>query len=176
MLSPIKLAGLVALLPSALACLDYTGGVPTATSTKTNSKVIEIAAGAVFNGGWARYDRGSGAGINSNYGDTATLKNVCYDTANPCQMCKGCAGGCERQQTLQALVSKRNQRKGASSPSIQLSSRSNACLSLSSYSFFCLTLLATNCSLPRPQYTERASSGQLLGESKRGRMRRWKMK
>ncbi|KAL3421127.1 pectate lyase F [Phlyctema vagabunda] len=223
----ISLVGLVALLPSALACLGYTGGLPTPTSTKTNSKVIEIAAGAVFDGGWAKYDRGSGAcndqaeggdsdavfllrsgatlrnviigknqaegvhcdgpchlefvwfedvcedaitikndkagqetwivgggayhagdkvvqhngcgtvniinfyvndygklyrscgncssqckrnvyiegttavnggelaGINSNYGDTATLKNVCYDTAHPCQMYTGCAGGCE---------------------------------------------------------------------------------
>lgn len=61
MLSPIKLASLMALLPSALACLGYTGGLPKPTSTKTNSKVIEIAAGAVFDGGWAKYDRGSGA-------------------------------------------------------------------------------------------------------------------
>lgn len=56
-----KLASLVALLPAALACNAYTGGVPTATSTKTNSKVIEVAAGKVYDGGWARFDRGSGA-------------------------------------------------------------------------------------------------------------------
>ncbi|KAL5313320.1 hypothetical protein ACEPPN_019053 [Leptodophora sp. 'Broadleaf-Isolate-01'] len=61
MLSPSTLVSLVALLPSALACLGYTGGVPVATSTKTNSKVITVAAGATFDGGWARYDRGSGA-------------------------------------------------------------------------------------------------------------------
>ncbi|KAH0442395.1 hypothetical protein CcaCcLH18_01437 [Colletotrichum camelliae] len=215
-------AGVVALLaalPSTLACLGYEGGLPTPTSTKTNSKVIEVAAGATFDGGWAKYDRGSGAcneqaeggdadavfllrrgatlknviigknqaegvhcdgpctlefvwfedvcedaitikndkageetwiigggaykasdkivqhngcgtvniinfyantygklyrscgncstqcttaynggeivGINSNYGDTATLKNVCTDAKVRCQMYNGCAGGCE---------------------------------------------------------------------------------
>lgn len=56
-----KLAALAALLPSTLACLGYTGGLPKATSTKTNSKVITVAAGQVFDGGWAKYDRGSGA-------------------------------------------------------------------------------------------------------------------
>ncbi|KAJ4350502.1 uncharacterized protein N0V89_009123 [Didymosphaeria variabile] len=222
-----QLAGLLALLPAALACNAYTGGVPAATSTKSNSAVIEVKAGQVFDCGWARYDRGSGAcneqaeggdsdavfllrsgatlrnciigknqaegvhcdgpcnleyiwfedvcedaitikndvagqetnivgggayhasdkvvqhngcgtvnifnfyvedygklyrscgncskqckrnvyidgvdaqdggelaGINSNYGDTATIKNACYDTAHPCQMYTGCAGGCE---------------------------------------------------------------------------------
>jgi hypothetical protein len=35
------------------------------------------------------------AGINRNYGDTATLKNVCSDTQVKCQMYNGCAGGCE---------------------------------------------------------------------------------
>ncbi|ESZ97418.1 pectate lyase [Sclerotinia borealis F-4128] len=59
--SSLKLMSLMAILPSTLACLGYTGGLPTATSTKTNSKVIEVAAGAVFDGGWAKYDRGSGA-------------------------------------------------------------------------------------------------------------------
>lgn len=61
MISPVSLVGLVALLPSALACLGYTGGVPTAVGTKTNSKVITVAAGATYDGGWYRYDRGSGA-------------------------------------------------------------------------------------------------------------------
>lgn len=61
MLSSTKLVALAALLPSVLACLGYTGGLPKATSTKTNSKVIVVAAGAVFDGGWAKYDRGSGA-------------------------------------------------------------------------------------------------------------------
>jgi len=54
-------AGLLAMAPAALACLGYTGGLPTATSTKTNSAVITVAAGEVFDGGWAKYDRGSGA-------------------------------------------------------------------------------------------------------------------
>ncbi|KAF2643650.1 pectate lyase F [Massarina eburnea CBS 473.64] len=40
-------------------------------------------------------DGGELAGINSNYGDTATIKDACYDTAHPCQMYTGCAGGCE---------------------------------------------------------------------------------
>ncbi|KAF6813101.1 pectate lyase c [Colletotrichum sojae] len=35
------------------------------------------------------------AGINSNYKDTATLKNVCSDAKTKCQMYSGCAGGCE---------------------------------------------------------------------------------
>ena len=61
MVLSVQFAGLMALLPSALACLGYTGGLPTPTSTKTNSKVIEVAAGQVFDGGWAKYDRGSGA-------------------------------------------------------------------------------------------------------------------
>ncbi|KAH8721746.1 pectate lyase F [Ilyonectria robusta] len=49
------------LIPAAMACLGYEGGVPTATSTKTNSKVITVPAGTVYDGGWARFDRGSGA-------------------------------------------------------------------------------------------------------------------
>ncbi|KAK2730954.1 pectate lyase [Colletotrichum kahawae] len=82
-------AGVVALLaalPSTLACLGYEGGLPTPTSTKTNSKVIEVAAGATFDGGWAKYDRGSGAcNEQAEGGDAdavfllrrgATLKNV----------------------------------------------------------------------------------------------------
>jgi hypothetical protein len=61
MLSAAKIASLLALLPSVLACNGYTGGLPTATGTKTNSKVITIAAGQTFDCGWAKYDRGSGA-------------------------------------------------------------------------------------------------------------------
>ncbi|KAF2682918.1 polysaccharide lyase family 3 protein [Lentithecium fluviatile CBS 122367] len=56
-----QVASLLAAFPSALACLGYTGGLPTPVGTKTNSKVIEIAAGAVYDGGWYKYDRGSGA-------------------------------------------------------------------------------------------------------------------
>ncbi|KAL1311458.1 hypothetical protein AAFC00_004403 [Neodothiora populina] len=231
MVSFIQLASALALLPAVFACNGYTGGVPKATSTKTSSKVIEVAAGQVYDGKWARYDRGSGAcsgqseggsadavfllhagatlknaiiganqaegvhcdghcnlefvwfedvcedaisikndkpgtestilgggayhakdkviqhngcgtvnilnyyvedygklyrscgncksqckrnvyiegvtaknggvlaGINSNYGDTATLKNNCADVSHPCQMYKGCAGGCEPPKT-----------------------------------------------------------------------------
>ncbi|KAF1972757.1 pectate lyase [Bimuria novae-zelandiae CBS 107.79] len=222
-----QIAGLLTLLPAAMACNAYTGGVPKATETKSNSKVIEVPAGKVYDGLWARYDRGSGAcsgqseggwedavfylhagatlknaiigknqaegvhcdghcnlefvwfedvcedaisikndkagaqsnivgggayhasdkviqhngcgtvnifnfyvedygklyrscgncskqckrnvyidgvdarnggelvGINSNYGDTATIKNACYDTAHACALYNGCAGGCE---------------------------------------------------------------------------------
>lgn len=61
MLYLAKLASLAALVPAALACNAYTGGVPAATTTKTNSKVIEVPAGTVYDGGWARFDRGSGA-------------------------------------------------------------------------------------------------------------------
>ncbi|KAH8733388.1 putative pectate lyase F [Ilyonectria robusta] len=221
-----KVGVLAALLPSALACLGYEGGVPKATTTYSNKQYIEVKKGQVYDGKWARFDRGSGAcgggeggiddavfvvreggtlknaiigknqkegvhcdghctlefvwfedvcedaisikndkagkeswiigggayhaedkviqhngcgtvniinfyaedygkvyrscgncktqckrnvyvegvtarnggevvGINQNYGDTATLKNVCTDAKNPCVMYKGCAGGCE---------------------------------------------------------------------------------
>nr|AFR36913.1 pectate lyase [Colletotrichum lindemuthianum] len=222
--SKSSIVAFLAALPSTLACLGYEGGIPAATSTKTNSKVIEVKAGEVYDGGWARFDRESGAcndqaeggdadavfllrrgatlknaiigknqaegvhcdgpctlefvwfedvcedaisvndkagdqtwiigggaykasdkivqhngcgtvniidfyandygklyrscgncssqckrnvygttaynggeivGINSNYGDTATLKNVCTDAKVSCQMYNGCAGGCE---------------------------------------------------------------------------------
>jgi hypothetical protein len=62
MLSSTQLASLVAfLLPTAQACLGYTGGIPTPTKSISNSAVINVAAGATFDGGWAKYDRGSGA-------------------------------------------------------------------------------------------------------------------
>ncbi|KAK1593527.1 pectate lyase F [Colletotrichum navitas] len=48
-------------LPTALACLGYEGGVPVATSAKTNNKYIEVKAGQIYDGGWARFDRGSGS-------------------------------------------------------------------------------------------------------------------
>jgi pectate lyase len=38
------------------------------------------------------------AGINRNYGDTATLRNVCTDNKTPCVLYDGCAGGCEPQK------------------------------------------------------------------------------
>jgi pectate lyase len=40
-------------------------------------------------------DGGEVAGINLNYGDTATLRNVCTDADHPCVFYNGCAGGCE---------------------------------------------------------------------------------
>jgi len=55
------LVSLTAALPAALACNGYTGGLPTATSTVTSSKVIEVRAGQVYDGQWKKYDRGSGA-------------------------------------------------------------------------------------------------------------------
>lgn len=79
-------AAVTALLPTALACNGHTGGVPTAVGTKTNSKVIEIAAGQTFDGKWYRYDRGSGACNGQTEGgasdavfllkEGATLRNV----------------------------------------------------------------------------------------------------
>ena len=82
----LSLAQLIISLPAALACLGYEGGVPTPTKHISNSKVIEVAAGQVFDGGWAKYDRGSGACNDQNEGDSddavfllhagATLRNV----------------------------------------------------------------------------------------------------
>lgn len=86
----MRLAGVIttviALLPTVLACNGYTGGVPAAVGTKTNSKVIEVAAGQTFDGKWYRYDRGSGACTGQTEGGSAdavfllkegaTLRNV----------------------------------------------------------------------------------------------------
>ena len=81
-----SLALLIAGLPAALACLGYEGGIPTATGHFSNGNVIEVGSGEVFDGKWARYDRGSGACNNQNEGDWkdavfllhagATLRNV----------------------------------------------------------------------------------------------------
>ena len=81
-----SLALLIAGLPAALACLGHEGGIPTATDHISNGTVIEVGAGEVFDGGWAKYDRGSGACNNQNEGDSddavfllhagATLRNV----------------------------------------------------------------------------------------------------
>lgn len=49
------------LLPATLACLGYEGGLPTPTDSKSLSAPQEIAAGEVFDAGWVKYDRGSGA-------------------------------------------------------------------------------------------------------------------
>lgn len=73
-------------LPTALACLGYEGGVPEAADHISNSAVIEVGEGEVFDGAWARYDRGSGACSDQAEGDWkdavfllhagATLRNV----------------------------------------------------------------------------------------------------
>ena len=73
MVAVTKLAWLAALLPAALACNGYTGGVPKATSTKSNKAVIEVKAGQTFDGGWARYDRGSGACSGQSEGGEQTV-------------------------------------------------------------------------------------------------------
>lgn len=57
----LKVTTLLSIIPSTLACLGYEGGLPVPTSTKTNSAVIVVPAGTTFDGGWAKYDRGSGA-------------------------------------------------------------------------------------------------------------------
>ncbi|KAK6085958.1 pectate lyase F [Seiridium cupressi] len=49
----------------------------------------------VYVEGTTAYDGGEVVGINSNYGDTATLKNVYTDAAHPYQMYTGCSNGCE---------------------------------------------------------------------------------
>lgn len=56
-----QLLALASALPVALACLGYEGGVPVATSSKSISSPITVKSGEVFDCGWARYDRGSGA-------------------------------------------------------------------------------------------------------------------
>jgi hypothetical protein len=85
-LSTLIPATIAALAAPALACNAYTGGVPTATDSVSNSAVIEVAAGQTFDGGWKRYDRGSGACSGQSEGgdadavfllrEGATLKNV----------------------------------------------------------------------------------------------------
>ncbi|KKK13999.1 hypothetical protein P175DRAFT_0559363 [Aspergillus ochraceoroseus IBT 24754] len=72
-------------LPVALACLGWEGGVPVPTAHHSKKAPIEIRAGEVFDGGWAKFDRGAGACKNGEGGDSdavfilrsgATLKNV----------------------------------------------------------------------------------------------------
>jgi hypothetical protein len=84
MLSKIALASTL-ILPTALACLGYEGGVPTPTAHYSNSSPIEIGEGEVFDAGWAKYDRGSGACSDGEGGNDdavfilrsgATLRNV----------------------------------------------------------------------------------------------------
>ena len=92
----MKFAGIVtavsALLPAALACNGYTGGLPTPVGTKTNSKVIEVAAGAVYDGAWYKYDRGSGACNEQAEGGELSILNTfsLNSTLNDIRGCRRC--------------------------------------------------------------------------------------
>lgn len=69
--SKVGIVAMLAALPSTLACLGYEGGLPTPTSTKTNSAYIEVKAGQVYDGGWAKFERGSGACTSGEGGKTS---------------------------------------------------------------------------------------------------------
>ncbi len=60
MLSLLALS-IASIIEFGAACNAYTGGVPTPTGTVSSSSVIVIAAGETYDGGWKKYDRGSGA-------------------------------------------------------------------------------------------------------------------
>lgn len=60
MLSLIALS-VASVIKLAAACDAWTGGLPTATGTVSSSSVIEVAAGETYDGGWQKFDRGSGA-------------------------------------------------------------------------------------------------------------------
>ncbi|KAF9022978.1 pectate lyase [Hymenopellis radicata] len=47
----------------------------------------------VYISGVEAREGGALAGINSNYADTATIIDACYDTSHPCVLYDGCAGG-----------------------------------------------------------------------------------
>jgi hypothetical protein len=49
---------LLAAVPSVMACLGYTGGVPKATGSKSLSAPKTLKKGEVFDAQWVRYDRG----------------------------------------------------------------------------------------------------------------------
>ncbi|PBK88247.1 polysaccharide lyase family 3 protein [Armillaria gallica] len=49
----------------------------------------------VYIKGVVALDGGTLAGINYNYGDTATILDSCYDTSHPCTLYDGCNNGCE---------------------------------------------------------------------------------
>ncbi|KAK7749989.1 hypothetical protein SLS62_008098 [Diatrype stigma] len=66
----------VSALPAVLACLGYEGGLPTPTDSKSLSAPMRIAAGQVFDAGWVKYDRGSGACGEGEGEAGATLRNV----------------------------------------------------------------------------------------------------
>jgi pectate lyase len=52
---------LSALLPAVFALAWSEGAIPKPTRNSSSTSVIEIAPGEVFDGGFARYDRGLGA-------------------------------------------------------------------------------------------------------------------
>lgn len=52
------LATVLATVPSTLACLGYSGGLPKHTGTKTLGAPQYIPRGTTFDAGWVKYDRG----------------------------------------------------------------------------------------------------------------------
>ncbi|KAG8668315.1 hypothetical protein FPOAC2_07606 [Fusarium poae] len=52
------IATILAAVPSTLACLGYSGGLPKHTGTKTLSAPQYIGKGKTFDAGWVKYDRG----------------------------------------------------------------------------------------------------------------------
>lgn len=58
MLAKTGLLALLGALPAVLACGAHTGGVPKATRTQQLSKPIYVKSGQVYDGQWARFERG----------------------------------------------------------------------------------------------------------------------
>ena len=54
-----KIFSLLAVLPAAMACLGYTGGVPKATGNVSYKSAYVVKKGQPFDGQWKRYDRGT---------------------------------------------------------------------------------------------------------------------
>lgn len=115
---PAQIFTLISALPAALACLGYEGGVPTPTSTKSISSPITVAAGATFDCGWARYDRGSGACQDGEGGDSdavflvkagGTLQN-CIIGANQMEGVH-CLGACTLKFICKSKVSQNQGRQ-----------------------------------------------------------------
>ncbi len=75
LLLALSVASLVGL---SMACDAYTGGLPTATGKVSSKAVIEVAAGEVFDGGWKKYDRGSGACRYVFLHERNIVMNTCY--------------------------------------------------------------------------------------------------
>lgn len=64
---------------TAQACLGYEGGLPTPTSSVSNSSPIRVAAGAVYDGGWKKFDRGSGACSSGEGGTSHYITPILYE-------------------------------------------------------------------------------------------------